>query len=497
MKNKKYMAIVFFESAVYMILELVASRILAPYFGSSNIVWTSVIGIILLSSSVGNYIGGIIADKQDLKKNVQIILGLAATSILAILIMQKPLLELTSLIGSLKIGAIISTILLFFIPSMILGLISPIMIKLTIKDLSNAGKVSGRIYAIGTLGGIFGTFLGGFFLLPTLGNKTTLFLLVTTLLVLIFIIRDYKKKISQYAIISFLILIDVLGIILFNNLNQINADRVKNKEANAVVEYDTQYGKVDISNRYLGEDFVRIFQVDKGFQSVRYLDEDKKYELASEYTRAYDWMFKYKENISDVLMIGGAGYAYPKYYISQYQERNMDVIEIDERVTELAKEYFSLDELIDEYKIKENNRLKIYTEDGRTYLNKNEKKYDSILNDAFSGSTPAETLTTIEAVERIHDSLNENGLYLTNVVSSLEGGNSKFLYAEANTIKQVFKNVYVVPISTNDKEKVQNLMVIASDKELEVQDAYDIKFGENEIVITDNCCPVSNLIPIS
>ena len=84
---------------------------------------------------------------------------------------------------------------------------------------------------------------------------------------------------------------------------------------------------------------------------------------------------------------------------------------------------------------------------------RNTKKYDAILNDAFSGSSPAKTLTTVEAVRKIKESLNVNGVYLTNVISALEGENSKFLRAEVNTIKQVFKNVYIVP---SKKEYVAN-----------------------------------------
>ena len=137
----------------------------------------------------------------------------------------------------------------------------------------------------------------------------------------------------------------------------------------------------------------------------------------------------------------------------------------------------------------------LIAEDGRTYLNNNDKKYDAILNDAFSGSTPAKTLTTIEAIERIKESLNENGLYLTNVISSLEGENSKFIKAIINTLKQVFKNVYLVPCQTIDVDTVQNNMVIASDDELKFDKLYQYVIEENEIVLTDDYCPVDTLVP--
>ena len=207
-------------------------------------------------------------------------------------------------------------------------------------------------------------------------------------------------------------------------------------------------------------------------------------------------MFKSQKEIKNTLMIGGAGYAYPKYYISHYEDKYMDVVEIDEKVTSFAKEYFFLDDLIEEYDLENNQRLNIITEDGRTYLNNLNKKYDAVLNDAFSGSSPAVTLTTIEAVQRIYNSLNEDGVYLTNIISSLDGKDSKFVKAEVNTIEKIFKNVYVVPVTTSEENVVQNIMVIASDRELEIDKAYNLNIKENELIITDDICPVDNLIPI-
>lgn len=169
MKKYKLEIILFIVNAIYMILELIASRILSPYFGSSNLIWTSVIGIILLSTSVGNYLGGIIADrakeqKQKLTLDINVILIISGILILFIPVMQKLLIsQIISLIKSIKIGAILATIVLFFVPSMFIGMLSPIIIKLKMNTLESVGKISGGIYALATLGSIVGTFLGGFF----------------------------------------------------------------------------------------------------------------------------------------------------------------------------------------------------------------------------------------------------------------------------------------------------------------------------------------------
>lgn len=143
MKKYRFEIILVIVNAIYMILEVVASRILAPYFGSSNIVWTSVIGIILLSTSIGNYIGGIIADKDENEKNLKTILFLSFISVIIIPFLQNMILSsITNIIPNFKIGAILSTILLFFMPSLFVGTITPIILKLKIRDNSLLGRIS-------------------------------------------------------------------------------------------------------------------------------------------------------------------------------------------------------------------------------------------------------------------------------------------------------------------------------------------------------------------
>lgn len=500
MKKYKLETIIFIVNAIYMILELIASRILSPYFGNSNMVWTSVIGIILLSTSLGNYLGGIIADKKNSSSNVKIILGISGLLIMVIPFLQEGFLNtITSIINDIKIGAIISTIVLFFIPSMFIGMLSPIVIKLKMQDLEKVGKVSGKISALGTLGSITGTFLGGFYLIPKFGCNEILFVLAIIMFILIFLVNkeNVKKNIDKTIVgIIIAIVICLACFYLYAKNNEKNGERVLNGELKTSVSYDTEYGRVLIYNGVNGEgEKVRCLNIDKGNESATYINEDKCYDLVYEYTKYYDLMFKASKEIKNVLMIGGAGYSYPKYYKSKYIDKNMDVVEIDDKVIEIAKKYFYLDKLIEEFNLQENNRLNLIAQDGRVYINKNTKKYDAILNDAFAGESPAETLTTLEAVQKIYNSLNKNGVYLTNIISSIEGEKSEFIKAEVNTLKQVFKNVYVVPCTYKDNlELVQNNMVIATDDELNIDDAVEVDIS-NTIVLTDNYCPVDSWVP--
>ena len=496
MKKYRFEIILFVVNAAYMILELVASRVLAPFFGTSNLVWTSVIGIILLSSSIGNYIGGIIADKKNVSSKFKAILLFSFLTIIVIPFVQvKILTAISTIFSDIKVGAILATVLLFFIPSLLVGVLSPIILKLKLDSIDSAGKTSGKISAISTIGGIVGTFFGGFYLIPNFGSIHILFVLALSFIYLIPLV-DFKLTFKSAGAI---VLTTVVCLIIMNynmDMNEITGVQVKNDIIDSgSVSYDTQYGRVLIYNAMRGEDEVRVLNIDSGFESATFINKEKRNELVFEYTKYYDLMFKANIDIKDTLMIGGAGYNYPKYFISHYQDKTMDVVEIDGEITEIAKEYFYLNDLIREYKIEENKRLGLITDDGRVYLNQNTKKYDAILNDAFAGNSPAKTLTTKEAAERIKASLNTNGVYLTNIISALEGEESKFIKAEVNTLKQVFKNVYIVPCYDVDPNEHQNTMVIASDDDLVLDKTYKYEIEENEIILTDDYCPVDTLIP--
>lgn len=496
MKKYRFEIILFVVNAAYMILELVASRVLAPFFGTSNLVWTSVIGIILLSSSIGNYIGGIIADKKNVSSKFKAILLFSFLTIIVIPFVQvKILTAISTIFSDIKVGAILATVLLFFIPSLLVGVLSPIILKLKLDSIDSAGKTSGKISAISTIGGIVGTFFGGFYLIPNFGSIHILFVLALSFIYLIPLV-DFKLTFKSAGAI---VLTTVVCLIIMNynmDMNEITGVQVKNDIIDSgSVSYDTQYGRVLIYNAMRGDDEVRVLNIDSGFESATFINKEKRNELVFEYTKYYDLMFKANIDIKDTLMIGGAGYNYPKYFISHYQDKTMDVVEIDGEITEIAKEYFYLNDLIREYKLEENKRLGLITDDGRVYLNQNTKKYDAILNDAFAGNSPAKTLTTKEAAERIKASLNTNGVYLTNIISALEGEESKFIKAEVNTLKQVFKNVYIVPCYDVDPNEPQNTMVIASDDDLVLDKTYKYEIEENEIILTDDYCPVDTLIP--
>lgn len=494
MKKYRFEIIIFTIDAIVMILELIASRLLSPYFWNSNIVRTSVIWIILLSSSLWSYLWGQIADKKYKERSLKVILIMTSLIIFIIPFVQWFILSnISNDIPNIKLWAIISTVLLFFIPSFFMGTINPIILKLKLENLHTAWKTAGKISAIWTIWAIIGTFLWGFVLVPNFWSNNIIFVLTIILLITVFLVNcNIKEKSNIFILI--MAFISYLAFVWFSTWNIGKEDYILSWIKNTVISYDTEYWSVRIYNTYKSWDNVRILNIDGWFESATFTDEWKQYDLVFEYTKYYDKMFNANIDINHVLLIWGGWYSYPKYYISHYPSKKMDVIEIDSKITEIAKKYFYLNKLIQDFNLENNQRLNLINEDGRTHLNKNNIQYDAILNDAFSGDNPAKTLTTLENIKNIKKSLKKNWVYLTNIISSLEWNKSKFLRAEVNTMKKVFNNIYIIPCrSNNDLYNSQNIMVIASDDDLSFENTYNLILDKNEIVITDDYCPIESL----
>ena len=495
MKKYRFEIIIFIVDAIVMILELIASRLLSPYFWNSNIVRTSVIWIILLSSSLWSYLGWQIADKKYKERSLKIILIWTALIIFLIPFIQKFILtNIATNISSIKLWAILSTILIFFLPSFCMGTVNPIILKLKLENLHTAGKTAGKISAIWTIWAIVGTFLWGFVLVPNFWSNNIIFVLTIILLVTVFLVNcNIKEKSNIFIII--MAIISYLAFVWFSTWNLDKEDYILSWIKNMIISHDTEYWSVRIYNTSKSWENIRILNIDGWFESATFTDEGKEYELVFDYTKYYNKMFDANTNINNVLLIWGWGYSYPKYYISHYTWKKMDVVEIDGKITDIAKKYFYLDKLIQDFDLTNNKRLNLINDDWRTYLNNNNILYDAILNDAFAWDNPAKTLTTLENIKNIKKSLQKNWLYLTNIISSLEWNKSRFLRAEVNTMKKIFNNVYIIPCNSKDNlYNAQNIMVIASDDDLSFDDTYDLILNENEIVITDDYCPIDNLI---
>ena len=462
MKKYKLETIVFLGGAIGMGLELIAARVLSPYVGSSNVVWTSIIGIILVSMSFGYWIGGKKADKDaNINKLANILLYAAlATSTI-------PLLEtcvvkiLAGIIPNLIIAAIICAIIVFSIPSFILAMISPYAVKIKSMEEQEIGSLSGRISSLSTIGSIVGTFLMGFVLIPNIGVSNI--------------------NIGVTIILFIMTMLIALGKITFKLVN-----------TDIVLDTDSQYSRIWVKRIQTEKTTYKTLQVDTGLES--YVDTETG-KMGAKYLEYYD-LFEYlNKDAKSTLLIGGAAYTYPIHYLQKYKDKTIDVVEIDDKMTQIAKEQFGLN-VNDE-------RLKTYSQDGRSFLNYSKNKYDTILIDAFKGVNAPFELTTYEALTNAKNMLNEKGVVITNIISSLEGQDSKFIKYEYTTYKAIFDDVKIYRVADLENSRKQNLILVGIKGETEVDNSKKDEYSgylNNQIsdleitgkIVTDDFAPIGN-----
>ena len=488
MKKYSLEITVFLSGALTMMLELIAARVLSPYVGSSNLIWTTIIGIMLTSMSIGYWFGGKMADKNkenDIKiLSNYLLISAIATSIIPIL--EVVFIDVLSQLSSnLIFVAIICATVTFGIPSFLLATVSPIAVKIKNNNMDHIGATSGKISSLSTIGSIFGTFFAGFILIPNLGVRNIILgcsILLWILSVYLFNKKDKKYYILMIAELLIIIGLNVLGGYLF---------QVRNPEITRDV--DSEYSRIWVTNLDVGETTYKTLQVDTGLES--YINQETG-EMGATYLYYYDLFEYYNKEANDALMIGGAAYTYPMHYLKKYQNKTIDVVEIDEKMTQIAEEEFGLD--------KNNPNLGLITQDGRSYLNYNEKKYDTVFIDAFKGLNAPFELTTYEAMQKVYNSLDENGTVITNIISAIEGDDADFIKYEYSTYKAIFDDVKVFQVNPNHSDdEEQNLILVGikgngninTDKEEEYGEllSNEIKdFTSDKPIITDDYAPIGD-----
>lgn len=485
MKKYKLEITVFLCGAIGMILELVAARVLSPYVGSSNLIWTTIIGVMLTSMSLGYWIGGKFADKKPeigILSNF-ILLGAIFTSLIPI--METILVgNLIKISGNLVVIAFIAATVIFGIPSFVLAIVSPYAVKLKDKQLEEVGKISGKTSSLSTIGSIVGTFLAGFCLIPTFGVRTIV--LGVTITLTIISIALYPNKNKKY--IAFITVLTIC-LIVFCALGKVLFEK---QHPEIIKDVDSEYSRIWVLQAKNENTTFKTLQVDTGRES--YINE-KTGEMGAGYLYFYDLMEYFNGNSNSTLMIGGAAYTYPMHYLKKYPEKTIDVVEIDEKMTQLAKEEFGLDT--------QNKNLKIYHQDGRSFLNKTQNKYDCILIDAFKGLNAPFELTTAQAMIKAKNCLNENGIVITNIISSLEGKEAEFLEYEYATYKKIFDDVKIFQVQPLKKDITQNLILVGikgkTNLDKTKQEQYT-QLLENEVkdfttdkqIVTDNYAPIGS-----
>lgn len=495
--------IVFVASTCGMTIELVASRILAPFLGVSLYTWTSIIGVILAGMSLGNYLGGRIADRSPRPQTLGtlfVLSGLASLSILALIgfvggkavNLQIPLMA--------KIAFL--TAIVFFLPSLLLGTISPVVVKLTLKDLRDAGSTVGKIYAWSTAGSIVGTFATGFVLISWFGTRMIVAGVAVVLLLMGVVFGELWRR-ERATTSAFLLLLFLAFGYHLSTQNAFASPYWKESNYYSIRFFDQDTGQD--GNR------VRVLVLDHLVHSFVSMDDPTHLEYA--YEKVYADIVRYLSETRpqmNALFIGGGGYTFPRYMERVYPSSNLEVIEIDPEVTRVNYEELGLPR---------DTRIVTYNMDGRIFFDETSAprwKYDLILGDAFNDLSIPYHLTTLEFTRKLKASMKPDGFYLVNIIDNPQRG--AFLRPYVNTLKQVFPHVTVAAVGDGWKASAQNtLIVVASEQSIDPttftkrlteiyggnepvthimpeQELADYMAKGTQLVLTDDYAPVDQLI---
>ena len=481
---------VFLCGAVIMVIELTGSRVLAPYLGTSLVVWTSLIGIILASLSLGYWWGGRLADRRPEARLLGRIILLAALATAAIAATKSLVLGFLQSQGAgLHTAAVWATLLLFAPPSVLLGMVAPFAVRLKLADTRTGGRTAGNLYAVSTIGSIVGTFLAGFVLIAWLGSTNILLLMAAVLAIASFLAARSGAAIKTAAGALFLI----LSLIAWGYDAQLRSA--------GFVDTDTAYNRVIVfkgAESHTGR-LMRVMATGPhARQSAMYLDDPTA--LALPYTRYFRLVEHFVPELRRLLVLGGGGFSFPKYALAHYPDVAVDVVELDPGVIALSRDYFEL---------KDHPRQGIIAEDARTFLNRNRKTYDAILCDTFNShyAVPFH-LTTLEAAQRMKSALAPHGVVLVNLLSSPVGECSRFLQALAATYRAVFPRVLAFAVGNpRDPSCWQNVMLAAfaapeetslaspdPDMSAMLARRFDVPVPASDPILTDDYAPVDRYI---
>lgn len=447
--NKFLLFLAFISGLTIMAMEISAARLMAPYFGNSLFVWTNIIGVVLIALSLGYYFGGKLADRQP-QLNILLRLILAAGIIfLVIPWIVKPLtffvtiniLPLESASVIIFIGSFIVSLLLLAFPIMLLGMVSPFIIKLYSLSNKSIGEVAGSVFAVSTVGSILGTFLPTLWFIPTLGTRVTISLFAIILI-----------AVASWGLVAKKLYL-LLLLLLFIPLSTIGKIAIK-VSPDLIFEDESAYQFIQVTQDKEKTNYL-IFNEGGGIQSVYNAKQILTQGMYYDFFTVLPYLIDSGQP-KEVLILGLAGGTISRqldYFFRD--ELKIDGVEIDKKVIKIAKQYFSL----------ENPSLTVYNQDGRIFLQYTNKKYDLIIVDAYSQELYIPwTLTTQEFWRLVKSALTPAGLIAINVNSI--SNESELLQAIANTMASVFKYSFITRMEENEG---WNYMLIASQKNLSFQ----------------------------
>ena len=455
----------FFAGMSVMAVELGASRLLAPYFSSSQIVWTIIIGTIMIAMALGNIYGGRAADKDPNPSRLYTRILIAAIWIALIPVVGKYIiLAISGLIifavnsNFLVIAAFAACMVVFVFPLFLLGTVTPSLAKYTTDSLDDNGKIIGTLGAFNTVGSIIGTFLPTFVTIPAVGTAVT-FLIFAGILIALSILFFVTTGNNAKSKIAGSLIIFILCCVFGRNSSFAFWENNLTYEGESVYNYlqvkETPNNVILSTNVLFG---VQSILVKDGSLTGMYYD----YALAAPYMAGIKEKENAGENV-DVLILGMGSGTYATQLSRYFDNVNIEGVEIDDKITDLAHKYFELPET-----------AKVTTYDGRAYLAAIDNKYDVIMVDAYQDITIPFQMSSTEFFTMVKEHLKDDGVMVVNMnMYSDDGFNEGAGSAQtaetasganaastasintylADTISSVFSSVTIVDVpNTTNKE---------------------------------------------
>lgn len=408
-KSKYFEYIICFISGFAILsLELISFRILTPYFGTSGYTSGIIINTILLALAIGYLLGGFIADKlKSDRLSYFVILG--SGLYLIIIFLFYPVLLKMLVFGSIIIGCIIAILILFFIPMVLLAMIPPYLIKLLHTE-DGIGKLSGKIFALSTLGSIIGGSLTTFVFIPSFGSRISFLFVVFMLMIASIIGLVRYNKLYTFLII----LIVPLSFWPSQNTRE------------HVYKVESEYNIITVTD----EDGYLYLKLG---DNAGYHSKSLNPETNLTYSMYDNFLFPQLLIDAEQTLILGNAAGMTMTQIHSFFNTNIDGVEIDSELTDIGIRYFGL---------RLDKRISIFHEDARTFLYKNKKKYDIIYIDIYTGSALIPFhVATIDFFKLVNESLSEKGIVTINRPGFSPNTNFNEYYL--NTITRVFPNSYI------------------------------------------------------
>jgi spermidine synthase len=408
--------VVFAAGAGTLATEIAASRLLAPYFGSSTIVWANIIGLILIYLSLGYWLGGKWADRRPEPRVLGLIILAAAAFIAVLPFIARPVLDLAvqgldAVSAGAVVGSFFAALALFAVPVTLLGCVSPFAIRLAIADVRSAGATAGRLYAISTVGSILGTFISAIVTIPLIGTQRTMLGSAALLTASAALLLGRRWQVATIAVAGLL---------------AIPVGAIKSTEG-LVHETESTYQYVQIVERSDGS---RVLQLNEGV-AVHSIWRPSSVLTGGEWDMFLVVPPLLDRPVERMLVIGNAGGTIARAYGELYPEVKIDGVEIDPEVTEAGRRYLGLGD---------NPNLTVHDEDGRPFLRLTEERYDVIVVDAYRQPYIPFYLATKEFFELARDRLEPGGILALNVAAV--PGDDRLSQAVGSTVLSAFPQAW-------------------------------------------------------